>query len=129
MVSKPIVDVVEIRLPPVNAVYQLTLIWKVPVSSPAGTFTYAATAYEVAAVTEIREAIATPELAPAAFVTSRHEEPKNASVVIRAIVESFSHCLMLLSFPYCSDVKVLFLIDPSNGGAWIFLRIQDDPTA
>jgi hypothetical protein len=85
--SKPIVDVVEIRLPPVNAVYQLTLIWKVPVSSPAGTFTYAATAYEVAAVTEIRDAIATPEFALAAFVTSRQDEPKNASVVMRAIVE------------------------------------------
>jgi hypothetical protein len=85
--SKPIVDVVEIRLPPLTAVYQSTLIWKVPVSSPAGTFTYPATAYEVAAVTEIREDVATPEFVPAAFVTSRQEEPKNASVVIRAMVD------------------------------------------
>jgi hypothetical protein len=85
--SKPIVDVVEIRLPPVMAVYHATLIWKVPVSSPAGTFTYPATAYEVPAVTAIREAIETPEFDAAAFVTSRQEEPKNASVVVRAIVE------------------------------------------
>jgi hypothetical protein len=85
--SKPIVDVVEIRLPPVMAVYHATLIWKVPVSSPAGTFTYPATAYEVAAVTEIREDVVTPEFTPAAFVTSRQEEPKNASVVIRAMVD------------------------------------------
>jgi hypothetical protein len=85
--SKPIVDVVEIRLPPVRAVYQLTLIWKVPVSSPAGTFTYPATAYDVAAVTATRDAITAPEFVVAAFVISRQEEPKKASVVMRAIVE------------------------------------------
>jgi hypothetical protein len=85
--SKPIVDVVEIRLPPVRAVYQLTLIWKVPVSSPAGTFTYPATAYEVPAVTPMRDAITAPEFTAAALVISKQEDPKNASVVMRAMVE------------------------------------------
>jgi hypothetical protein len=85
--SKLIVDVVEIRLPPLRAVYQPTLIWKVPVSCPAGTFTYPATAYEVAAVTERRDAITAPEFTAAALVISKQEEPKNASVVIRVIVE------------------------------------------
>jgi hypothetical protein len=86
MICDEIVELVEIKLPPLVAVYHATLTWNTPVSYPAGTFTYAATAYEVAAVTDIRLEITAPELDDAALVTCRHVEPKNASVVIRATV-------------------------------------------
>ena len=55
--------------------YQITSADKVPDSSPAGIFTYAPITYDKAAVTRIRLDVTTPELADAAFVTSREEEP------------------------------------------------------
>ena len=86
-ISIPVVELVDIRLPPEIAVYHLTSIRNVPVCWLSGTFTYADTAYEAAVVTAMREDTTTPELAEAALVISKQEEPKKASVVIRAIVE------------------------------------------
>jgi hypothetical protein len=86
MICEEMVELVEIKLPPLVAVYHATLTWNTPVSYPAGTFTYVATAYDVAADTDMRLEITAPELDEAAFVTRRHVDPKNASVVMRATV-------------------------------------------